>query len=166
MRIRNEQPGDASTIDSVIAAAFRDAPHSSGTEARIMDALRQADALTLSLVALDDAGGIIGQVAFSPVQIDRKAGRWFGLGPVAVLPAWQGCGFGQTLIRSGLDQLAVQGAAGCVLLGDPAYYGRLGFISDAALTYQGEASPYLQYLVLAGDAPRGDVSYHPAFDVA
>ena len=149
MQIRDEHPEDAAAIGELTAAAFADAPHASGTEARIVEALRQAGALTLS-----------------PVQIDRAAGRWYGLGPVSVTPELRRQGTGGALIRRGLDRLAALGAEGCVALGDPAYYGRFGFVSDPALTYGGEASRYFQRRVLKGDPPQGDVSYHPGFDVA
>ncbi len=43
-------------------------------------------------------------------------------------------------------------------------YGRFGFLSDPALTYQGKPNKFFQRLVL-NDAPViGDVSFHPAFN--
>lgn len=42
MHIRNERPEDASAIELITAAAFRDAPHASGNEGRIPAALRAA----------------------------------------------------------------------------------------------------------------------------
>jgi len=146
--------------------AFETAPFSSGAEPRIVEALRQAGALAVSLVATSDDGSILGHVAFSPVRIDHAAGRWYGLGPVSVAPEMQRRGIGRALIREGLARLAALDAEGCVVLGDPGYYGRFGFVSDSALTYGGEASPYFQRLVLTGEPPRGNVSYHEAFDVA
>ncbi|UGA44485.1 N-acetyltransferase [Bradyrhizobium quebecense] len=166
MQIRDERDEeDAAAISRVTAAAFANAPHSSGTEARIVAALRQAGALTISLAAVSDDGSIVGHVAFSPVQIDRTAGRWYGLGPISVVPEMQRQGIGRALIREDLARLAAINASGCVLLGDPAYYSRFGFVSDPALTYAGEPSPYFQRLLLRGDPPNGDVSYHRAFDV-
>ncbi|MGY4318466.1 GNAT family N-acetyltransferase [Bradyrhizobium sp. JR3.5] len=166
MQIRDERDEDAAAISRVTAAAFANAPHSSGTEARIVAALRQAGALTISLVATSDDGRIVGHVAFSPVQIDRMPGRWCGLGPISVTPEMQRQGIGGALIREGLARLAALNADGCVLLGDPLYYSRFGFVTDPALTYGGEPSAYFQRLVLKGAPPKGDVSYHPAFDVA
>ncbi|MBR0897116.1 N-acetyltransferase [Bradyrhizobium tropiciagri] len=166
MQIRDERPEDIAAIGEITAAAFAGAPYSSGTEARIVEALRHAGALTLSLVATSDDGRIRGHIAFSPVQINGVAGRWYGLGPVSVTPELQRRGIGGALIREGLARLAALNADGCILLGDPAYYSHFGFVSDATLTYGGKPSPHLQRLVLKGDPPKGDVSYHPAFDVA
>jgi len=68
--LRAEKPEDIDAIREVTTAAFKNAAHSSGTEAAIVDALRTAGALSLSLVALDnDNGKIVGHVAFSPVGI-------------------------------------------------------------------------------------------------
>lgn len=69
------------------------------------------------------------------------------------------------MIREGLARLAALNADGCVLLGDPAYYSRFDFVGDPALTYGGAPSPYFQRLVLKGEPPKGDVSYHPSFGV-
>ncbi|MCC8958374.1 N-acetyltransferase [Bradyrhizobium sp. Pear77] len=163
MQIRDERDEDAAAISRITTAAFADAPHSSGTEARIVEALRQAEALTVSLVATSDDGRIVGHVAFSPVRIDGVAGRWYGLGPVSVTPDLQRQGIGGALIGEGLIRLAALGAHGCVVLGEPAYYRRFCFLDDRTLTYGGKPSPYFQRLVLRGEAPKGDVSYHLAF---
>ena len=166
MQIRDERNDDADAIRRITAAAFATALHSSGIEPRIVDALRNAGALTISLVAIADDGDVVGHVAFSPVRINGEASRWYGLGPVSVVPEKQRQGIGRALIREGLARLAAFDADGCVVLGDPGYYGRFGFVSDPALTHDGKPSPYFQRLALDGDPPPGDVSYHAAFDVA
>ena len=67
------------------------------------------------------------------------------------------------MIRAGLRQLAELGAAGCVVLGDPDYYGRFGFTHDPALRYPQAPASYFQRLILNGPAAAGEVLYHPAF---
>ncbi|WP_404947171.1 GNAT family N-acetyltransferase [Rhizorhabdus wittichii] len=161
--MRDERDGDAAAIAALTTRAFALAEHASGTEAAIVDALRAAGALTLSLVAAED-GAIVGHVALSPVRIDGAAGGWFGLGPLSVDPARQRRGIGAGLVEAAIARLRASGAAGCVLLGDPAYYRRFGFTSDPTLHYGDTPSPYFQNLPLAGPAARGQVSYHPAFD--
>jgi putative acetyltransferase len=164
MHIRQERREDAREIHLLTEAAFKDAPHSGQNEARIVQALRSAGALTLSLVAIED-GEIIGHVAFSPVTINGASGDWYGLGPVSVRPDRQKRGIGQALIRDGLQGLLSLQAAGCVVLGDPAYYGRFGFRSDPELTYGNVPPAYFQRLTFTTDVPKGEVSYHPGFDV-
>lgn len=164
MIVRLENEGDADAIHEVTAAAFLGKPYSDGTEAQVVDGLRAAGALTISLVA-DDHGEIVGHVAFSPVTINGEPGRWYGLGPVSVSPSWQRRGIGTALIRTGLAQLQTLGADGCVLLGDPAYYGRFAFLSDAGLSYRDVDPRYVQHLSFTDALPSGEVAFHPAFDV-
>lgn len=162
MEIRFEQPEDVDAIRTLTTAAFQNAPHSSHNEAAIIDALRNADALTISLVALDNAE-IVGQVAFSPVTISGEQNGWFGLGPVSVHPDRQRQGIGQILIRTGLQHLRSISAQGCVVLGDPTYYGRFGFVSDPNLRYGNVPPEYFQRLAFTDAVPAGEVSYHPGF---
>lgn len=164
-RLATEAPGDAGAIRALTGAAFRDAPHGSGGETAIIDVLRAAGALALSLVARE-GGRAIGHAAFSRVDIDGAAGRWFGLGPIAVEAAHRRRGIGAALVRDGLARLRRDGAAGVVVIGDPGWYGRFGFVSDGALHYGGIPPRYIQRVVFAGPPPRGAVRYHPAFSAA
>ena len=165
MHIRSERPEDATTIHALTETAFKGMPFSDGTEAKVVDALRAAGALTLSLVATLD-GEIVGHVAFSPVTINGEAGDWYGLGPVSVWPDRQRTGIGQALIRDGLRRLKSGGAGGCVLLGNPAYYRRFGFENDPELLHAGAPAWAFQRLSLSGSRPQGEVSFHPGFDVS
>lgn len=160
--IREERPGDADAIHRLTAAAFAGTEHSDGTEAEIVDALREAGALTVSLVA-DDAGAIVGHVALSPVRIAGEDLGWHGLGPVSVDPARQRQGIGDRLIRDALERIRAAGSNGCVVLGEPAYYERFGFIADRRLTYAGPPPEYFQSLAFTEPMPAGAVAYHPAF---
>lgn len=162
MMIRQEQEQDCDAVKQVTADAFALMEHSNQTELAIIAALRDAGALTISLVATD-GDEIIGHVAFSPVTIDGEDHRWFGLGPVSVRPDLQGRGIGSALIRQGLNELRAQGAAGCVLLGNPGYYRRFGFENDPDLRYPGAPPEYFMRLTFGGSDPAGQVEYHAAF---
>lgn len=160
--IRPERAGDERAIHEVVRAAFDGHPHSDGSEPAIVDALRADGDLSISLVA-EDGGAIVGHVAFSPVAIADGGEGWFGLGPVAVMPPRQGEGIGAALIEQGLALLRERDAAGCVVLGEPDYYRRFGFVHDPGLAFPGPPAAYFQRLVMAGNAPRGVVTYAPAF---
>ena len=161
--VRDEAPGDEAAIAAVTAAAFRGAPHSDGSEAEIIERLRVAGDLALSLVAVDADGAIVGHVAFSPVTISDGTPGWYGLGPVSVVPSRQGTGIGSSLIRAGLERLRSAGARGCVVLGEPAFYARFGFRHDPRLVFPGPPPEYFLRLVFAGPEPRGAVGYSRAF---
>ena len=163
VEIRPERPGDEAAIHAVTAAAFLAAPHASHTEQFIVRDLRRAGALTLSLVA-DSDETIVGHVAISPVTIDGAVRGWFGLGPVSVVPEQQGRGIGSRLVRSALQQLRASGAQGCVLVGEPAYYGRFGFRAGPRLVLPGVPAEYFQALSSSDDVPPGVVAFHAAFD--
>lgn len=162
MIIRQEKERDYEAISQVTAAAFASMEHSSGMEVAIIRALRDAGALTISLVAAD-GDAIIGHIAFSPVTINGEDGSWFGLGPVSVQPDLQGRGVGDALIRQGLHELRKQGAAGCVVLGDPAFYRRFGFENDPDLKYTQAPPEYFMQVTFNGSVPAGQVEYHGAF---
>jgi putative acetyltransferase len=162
MEIRPETPAEAAAISSVIDAAFATAEHSDGTEAAIVERLRKANALSVSLVAADGPA-VIGHVALSPVTIDGADFGWLGLGPVAVALDRQGTGLGQALVSEALERARSMGAAGCVVLGDPAYYQRFGFRADDRLRYPGPPSEYFQALAFGDAVPLGTIAYHPAF---
>jgi len=66
--IRDETEKDKAVITEVTAAAFETLEISSHTEQYIVEALRAAGALTISLVAEMD-GRVVGHIAFSPVQM-------------------------------------------------------------------------------------------------
>jgi putative acetyltransferase len=162
MTIRNEVPADEATIRSLITTAFKTAPRSGGNEADIVDALRASGSLTLSLVA-EDGGEIVGHAAFSAVSINGLDVGWYGLGPVAVRADIRRRGFGRALIVSGVERIKKMGAKGCVVLGDPAFYGQLGFESDPNLRFGNLPVGLFQRLTFNGQPPIGVVAYHPAF---
>lgn len=165
VEIRPESIADAQAIRQITEAAFKLNRYSTGAEGAIIDALRKAGALTLSLVAV--AGNeTVGHVAFSPVTIEGEHMEWFGLGPVSVKPALHRQGIGSALIREGLARLKQAGANGCLLLGDPAYYRRFGFENDTALRYEGLPAEYFMRLSFNGHVPTGRVAFHEGFNVS
>ena len=162
IQLRHETPADSAAIETVTTAAFLHAPHSSHTEQFIVNALRAAGALVLSLVALDD-GDVVGHAAISPVTLSGGEALWYGLGPVSVLPDYQSRGIGSQLIRRLLRELEAGGAAGCVVLGEPDYYGRFGFRHEPRLALPGVPPAYFQAIAFSGEVPAGQVAYHEAF---
>jgi predicted N-acetyltransferase YhbS len=163
IRVRKETDQDILEIEAVTEVAFLNAPHTSHTEQFIVNALRDAGQLFISLVA-EDEGGIVGHVALSPVVISNGANGWYGLGPISVLPERQGCGVGSQLMTQALLELEEAGAVGCVLLGDPGFYGRFGLRTDSGLQLPGVPAEYFLVRSFRGAVPAGTVSYHEAFN--
>lgn len=163
VKIRGETSADLPTIEAVTTSAFFNAPHTSHTEQHIVNALRRAGKLAISLVAEAD-GNVVGHVAISPVSISDGASGWFGLGPISVLPQYQRRGVGSQLMREALRVLRENGASGCVVLGYPEYYGRFGFRADPNLLLPGFPPEYFQAISFDSSEPRGTVTYCQAFN--
>ncbi|MDP4300736.1 GNAT family N-acetyltransferase [Leptothrix discophora] len=142
---------------------FEDVPHSVHTEHFIVDQLRIAGALSVSLV-VEVHGKLVGHVAVSPVTISDGSSGWYGLGPISVSPAYQRQGIGTLLMNGAISALRAAKASGCVLLGDPTYYQRFSFLGCPELVLPGVPAAYFQALSLADSRPQGTVSYHKAFD--
>ena len=166
LTIRPEYPHEVLAIRQVHSEAF-----GRPNEADLVDALRRAETLTISLVAVQD-GHIRGHIAFSPVTItsDTATIAAIGLGPMGVLPAYQRHGMGSQLIAAGLQACRHTPYGLVVVLGHPTYYPRFGFVP---------AKPY--GIVWERDVPddvfmvqelqagalaqtQGVVKYHPEFD--
>jgi putative acetyltransferase len=162
-RIRDETPNDWQQIRALTISAFLNAQHASHTEQHIVAALRAAGALTLSLVA-DVDGALAGHVAISQVSVSDGTTGWFGLGPISVAPQHQRRGVGSQLLREAMRALRARGASGCVVLGEPEYYGRFGFVADPDLVLPGVSPGYFQALSFDASRPRGCVTYHAAFN--
>ena len=162
MIIRNETILDIAAINEVTIAAFKNLAISNQTEQFIINALREANALTISLVAEID-GQIVGHIAFSPVTISDGAIGWYGLGPVSVLPEYQKKGIGKALIGEGLFLLKKSGGQGCALVGHPDYYKRLGFRNFPEMVYEGVPPEVFFAMPFNEKVPKGIVLFHEAF---
>jgi putative acetyltransferase len=161
--IRDQTEVDFSAVHQLVIAAFKTLPIASGTEQFIMDELWRSDAATVALVA-EDAGGIVGQAAFSKVLVGGRDVGWHGCGPVGVLPARHKQGIGSALMREGLKRLRALGSKGCVVVGDPAYYKRFGFDNTAAMREPAVPPQYFMVIRFEGEMPKGDVKFDKAYE--
>jgi putative acetyltransferase len=164
MQIRLEQPEDVAAIAAVNRAAFE-----TGSEADLVDRLRERANPFISLVA-DNAGSIVGHILFTPVTLSGHANlRLLGLAPMAVLPSAQRRGIGSALVRAGLERCRKEGAAAVVVLGHPAYYPRFGFSAASRFGIRPEYNvPDEVFMALELDAGSlrsrtGTIRYHDAF---
>jgi len=168
MKIRHEILADKETISNIHYTAFKNHPqHAPGaepTEHLIVERLRTANAMTLSLVA-EKGNDLLGHIAFSVAPIGYITGGWHLLGPVGVLPEHQGKGVGSALICEAIIILQANTASGIVLVGDPAFYQRFGFRNHEGLNYPGVPNQYVLALPLTGNGnvPKGDIVAHEAF---
>lgn len=145
--LREEQPSDIDSIDSLLREAF-----GGPDEAGLVSELRKQGDLQFSLVA--EAGGVvIGHLGLSPLTGDVSA---LALAPVAVAPKLQRRGVGAAMVHHALDRA---GRIPVVVLGDPEYYGAFGFVPVALNSPY--AGPYLQ--AHGGIAPHSEIRHADAF---
>jgi putative acetyltransferase len=160
--IRDEAAADIAAIRDVTIEAFSTLAISNHTEQFVIEALRAAKALTLSLVAELD-GRVVGHIAFSPVSISDGTTDWYGLGPLSVLPEYQRQGIGKALVEEGLSRLRGLNAGGCCLVGHPDYYRKFGFGNTPELVCEGVPPEVFFALPFDGRMPQGVVRFHEAF---
>lgn len=121
IEIRTSGPEDLSAIE----ALYRDAFPSEDLLPLVRDLLRDPST-TVSLVTLARPT-VVGHVMFTRCSVEGSACKVALLGPLAVATAYHRKGFGSALVGDGLQRLTEARFACVFVLGDPAYYGHLGF---------------------------------------
>jgi len=164
--IRQERQEDIASIHQVNARAF-----SSIGEAHLVDKLRSRHQIILSLVAIEDEQ-IVGHILFTPVTLsgNEKEYTGVGIGPLAVLPKFQKQGIGTLLVKTGLEQCQQKGYEFVVVLGDPGYYSRFGFVSTSRYhilcEYDVPVAAFMAIALQEGALKKrpGVVKYQPEFN--
>lgn len=128
LTIRDSAQSELAAIEVVYPRAFPDEDLLPVVRALLAD-----DTDVLSLVAIVESQ-IAGHVAFTPCGISGQSATVSLLAPLAVISERQGQGIGSALVIAGLQRLVSNTVPVACVLGDPAFYGRLGF--DAATSIQ------------------------------
>lgn len=166
--VRPETPEDRPASLEIERAAF-----GGPLEAAIVEAVSD-DAGAFALVATID-GSVVGHVQLSRAWIGEEP--VLALGPIGVAPDRQRRGIGSALVSAALEEATRRGERAVILLGDPEYYGRLGFVPGSRY---GLSNPYagrtedgftieeedFQLAVLGEETAAsltGEVRWHPAF---
>ena len=113
--------------------------------------------------------GLVGHVAFSPVTTATAwPGTGLGLAPLAVASGHRRKGIGAALVETGIARSARAGIGFLVVLGEPHYYGRFGFVRARDHGVTNEYGAVEEFMVLElrpGAVPSGGglVRYAPEF---
>ena len=123
LTVRHETPSDRELVYEIAVAAF-----GQDNEARLVEALYEADHVVLSLVA-EVEGEVVGHVLFSPMTVGTETDTNVAicLGPMAVAPSYQNQGIGTRLVEIALAELRSLVSTAVFLVGDAAFYSRFGF---------------------------------------
>ena len=124
VEIRDSAQADGHAIEALYPAAFPDEE----LLPLVDDLLRDTDN-TVSLVATVGAD-VAGHIVFTLGGVAGTDATVALLGPLAVAPARHRQGIGSALVRAGLVRMQDAGVDLVCVLGDPAYYGRFGFVPE------------------------------------
>lgn len=179
MLIRRERPSDVPAIRAVTAAAFSGVHHSAPSvepdgvpgEATLVGWLREDPGWVPELSLVADSGPaspeLIGHVVATRGRLaDQPA---LGLGPLSVHPVHQGRGVGTALMHAVLGAAETMGEPVVVLLGEPAYYSRFGFVPARSLGIEAPDPAWGEYfqaraLSAWDERHSGRFSYAAPFD--
>ncbi|CUA92262.1 GNAT family N-acetyltransferase [Pannonibacter indicus] len=147
--VRLETPSDEAAIEALQAEAF-----GPGRFARTAFRIREGvpHSAELSYVGTAD-GSIAGSVRLTPIRIGETPAML--LGPLTVAPEYKNRGLGKLLLRTALDEARRLGETAVLLVGDPPYYGPLGFapVPFGQITLPGPVDPARLLVACLTDAP-------------
>ena len=125
LEIRESRRDETAAIESLYPEAFPD----ENLLPLVRDLLNDS-AVAISLVGTIDTQ-IAGHTIFTKCGVAGNSVNAALLGPLAVAPAWQRQGIGSAIVRFGLRRPKGEDVDRVFVLGDPAYYGRLGFLPES-----------------------------------
>jgi predicted N-acetyltransferase YhbS len=129
MIIRESNVGDIDAIRRVHEDAF-DRPENETVAQVACNLLADETARPLLSRVAEIRGNVVGHIIFSSVRIEGNEELTACiLAPLAVLKDYQKQGVGQKLIEHGLRALEERGTDIVLVLGDPGYYARAGFVA-------------------------------------
>lgn len=133
--IRPEQLKDYRTAEEVTREAFWNLHGPGCNEHYLLHTMRSApDFVTELDKVAEQAGKIVGHIAYARCTVAGDDGRKhevLSFGPLSILPAFQRKGIGSRLVKETLEEAKELGYTAVLIYGDPAFYGRLGFLPAA-----------------------------------
>jgi predicted N-acetyltransferase YhbS len=130
IEIREERDDDYQETENVTREAFWDIYKPGCDEHLVLHQIRQSKAFIpeLDYIASDN-GKIVGNVVYTKavVKNDHNESEVLCMGPLCVLPSYQGRGIGSLLLQTTLEKAKSSGYRAVVIFGNPDYYGKFGF---------------------------------------
>jgi predicted N-acetyltransferase YhbS len=173
--IKLEARDDHREIENLVREAFWDVYKPGCDEHLVLHNLRKSTAYVpeLHLVACSGAR-IVGSIAYSRADVRKDEGgqsEVLCMGPLSVLPEYQGNGVGSLLLQESIQKARLMGFRAIVIFGNPLFYHRFGFRDAGSYriaTSDGHNFDAFMALDLSGDALagiEGKFFADPAFEV-
>lgn len=132
--VRLETKKDYRETESMVREAFWDVYKPGCDEHLVLHKLRKVPAFVeeLDFVACDtgDNNKIVGNIVYTEAKIINNQNQEFTvlcMGPLSVLPSYQGKGIGSLLVKKSLHKARLLDYKAVILFGNPKYYHRFGF---------------------------------------
>jgi putative acetyltransferase len=164
MVIRDEYAADLELIHSLHCDAF-----GTSAEADLVAKLRNVES-GVSLI-LEEGMRLVGHIMLTPVSlVGSPEIKLMGLGPMAIVPDRQRCGFGSALVEEGLVRCRANDCGAVIVLGHPGFYQHFDFVPASQYgincKYDVPADVFMLLELTPGylEQHGGSISYHAAFD--
>lgn len=151
--IRPETPEDYRQVESLTRDAFWNVYRPGCLEHYLVHRLRGCKDLVAPLdLVMEKEGRIIGHIMYVRAKIRMDGGGVLPVmtfGPLSIAPDMQRRGYGTALLTHSLALAQARGAKAVCIEGNPAFYGRCGFVSGAskAVRYNNESEEVPYFLV-------------------
>jgi predicted N-acetyltransferase YhbS len=131
--IRLEEENDYREVEYLTREAFWNLYQPGCVEHLLVHKIRKVPAFVkeLSFVACEN-DKIVGNIIHSKAKVINNQNKEFEvlcLGPIGVLPSYQGQGIGSALMHYSIDKARQLGHKAILLFGDQNYYHRFGFVN-------------------------------------
>ncbi|MEG1911828.1 MAG: N-acetyltransferase [Cloacibacillus sp.] len=137
IELRLERTEDCAKAENLVREAFWNQYCPGCCEHYLLHVMRAAAGYVPELAIVAACGGeIIGNIVYMKAMILGDDGNKYevlSMGPIAVLPEWQGKGIGAKMIEHTRRLAREMGFRAVLLCGDPDYYLRRGFVSAETL---------------------------------
>lgn len=148
--IQRERVEDVPAIDALVMKAF-----GPGRFAKTAERVREQSALSAGFTVFDGED-LIATVRLWSVKSGAAKGTF--LGPIAVDGDKRSTGLGGQLVRQCIEESRDQGFDGVLLIGDPPYFQRFGFVPAPKAVFAGPVNARrVMWLPLTDVSPDGDV---------
>lgn len=131
--IRLEKESDYKAAEYMTREAFWDLYKPGCDEHLVLHKIRKVPAFIreLDFVALDN-DKLIGNIIYSKAKVINDENKEFEvlcMGPLGVLPSYQGKGIGSMLMNCSIEKAKQLGYKAIIIFGNPKYYHRFGFLN-------------------------------------